>query len=107
MNQATVNRGFEIPFTMVEQQLPELLAEMRKDLKEKPFAREFVLLGKKWSYNADPNKPVLRYFFEEHSNLRDKIRMLEHHKFVREITYNNTDRFIFLEDFVTHLKREA
>jgi len=36
----------EIPFTTLEKQVPELLAEMREELKKKPFAREFVLLGK-------------------------------------------------------------
>jgi hypothetical protein len=95
----------EIPFADLENKLPDLFAEMRKDLKQNPFVREFVLLGKDWVYNYDPNKPVLHYVFEDHLNLRDKLRMLEHYKLVREITYNNVDRFIFSEEFVDYLTK--
>jgi len=95
----------EIPFATLEQQLPALLAEMRKDLKENPFAREFVLLGKHWMYNPDPNKPVLNYVFEEHPHLRDKLRMLEQYNLIQEITFNKVDRFIFSEEFVSYLTK--
>jgi len=103
----TVNQGRHepgIPFDQLEKQLPELFAEMRQDLKQHPLMREFVLLGKHWIYNPDPNKPVFHYVFEEHEHLRDKIRILENYKLVRDIKFNNVDRFVFTEEFVRYLQ---
>ena len=91
------------PFPDLEKQMPELFAEMRKDLAEHPFAREFVILKKGWGYNADPNKTTLVYYFEDHPDLRNKLRILQNHRLIQEITYNNTERFTMTEELVNHL----
>jgi hypothetical protein len=94
-------------FRTLESEMPNLFAEMRAYLEAKPFCREFVLCGKRWSVNADPNNPVLAYYFEDHPELRQKIRVLENHGLVTEITYNNLDRFSMSEDLVDYLKRSG
>jgi F-box protein 11 len=60
----------------VEAMMPELFKEMRADIKQNPLQREFVLLSRKWSYNADPNNQILVYYFEEHEHLRQKNKDL-------------------------------
>ena len=79
-------------------QMPELINEMRQDLKENPLAMEFVLLSKRWTYND--SKGILCYFYEDHDKLDIKIRALEGIELVEDITWNNTKRYIFTEDFV-------
>jgi hypothetical protein len=105
VNQTTVSSLSKIPFADIEKQLAELVNDMRQGLKEHPFVLEFVTLGKGWLYNGDPNHPVLAFYFEDHPHLRDKLRILEHHRLIREITYNDVDRFIFLEEFVEYLTK--
>lgn len=78
--------------------MPELLSEMKEDLCAHPLKREFVLLKRTWCYNA--RGVELAYFFEDHPDLLDRIRLLENYGLVIDITYNNTDRFRFTEDFV-------
>ena len=104
INQGTIPRGEpEISFAVLEKRLPELFAEMRTDLKKHPFAREFVLFPKGAHYNGQ-NKPMLFYYFEEHQNLRDKIRILEHYNLVKHIEHKHyIDHFVFLEPFVDYL----
>ena len=83
--------------------MPELLAEMRKDLAKHPLAREFVILTKSCLYNADPNETVLAYSFEDHPDLRNKLHILQNHGLIQEITYNNTERFTMTEELVDYL----
>lgn len=81
--------------------MPELIAEMRKDLVENPFRREFVVLRRAWSYWAKGNE--LFYFYDDHPELDGKLQVLENLGLIREITYNNTKRFILNEEFVEWL----
>ena len=85
------------------EQMPELINEMAQDLKDDPLAREFVLLGKNWGYND--SRGVLRYYYEEHEYLEKKIRALENIEMVQDITFNNTKRYVFSEEFVDILSR--
>lgn len=108
----TVNQGSiaakesEIPFVMLETQLAELF-EMRADLQKSPFIREFVLLGKQWSYNADPNNPIFHYYFEDHPNLKGKLSTLENYGLIKDARFNKVDRFRFTEDFVNYLRKQS
>ena len=101
-------RGFEgVPsrkrrMRELEREMPKLFAEMRKDLKDHPHFREFVLLSRHWSYNA--NGLYIAYCFEEHEHLLDMIRVLENNGLVRDITSKNVDRFRLNEEFVSYLK---
>ncbi len=48
----------------IQKWMPNLLAEMRNDLKEYPLRREFVVLEKSWIYNARGKE--LAYYYEDH-----------------------------------------
>ena len=76
---------------------------MKNDLREYPFDREFIILSKDWTYNGDPNNMVLQYHFEDHAYLRNKLRILENYGLIYEITYNNVDRFVVLEELADYL----
>ena len=80
--------------------MPELFAEMRQDLSESPFIREFITMRKGWLYNSDPNNPIFSYNFDDHENLTGKLTVLENHGLVTEITYNNAKRYTMSEEFV-------
>lgn len=79
-------------------QIPDLIKEMAVDLVNDPLAREFVLLGKNWGYND--KRGVLRYYYEDHENLEKKIRALENIGLINDVTFNNTKRYVFTEEFV-------
>jgi len=89
------------PFPKLEELLPELLAEMRDDLGEVPLKREFVLLERGWLYWAKGTELV--YYYDEHTDLRNKIRILENYGLVEDITYNEVDRFVITEEFANYL----
>jgi hypothetical protein len=76
---------------------------MKNDLLEYPFAREFILIPKSAIYDGDPNNLVLNYCFEDHTWLRSKVRILENHALIYEITYNGTPRFILSEELTAYL----
>lgn len=95
--------GIENVLTYSDDRLPELLNEMRNDLSKQPFVREFIIVGKNWLYNGDPNNDIFTYYFEEHSYLRNKIRVLENCGLVYNITFNSTDRFVITEQLARHL----
>jgi len=101
-------RGFAIvvsrSFQKLEEKMPSLVAEMRDDIGNNPFVREFVILSKKWSYNGDPKNPIFSYFFEDHDNLKPMLKVMQNYGAIIETTYNNTDRFEFTEDFAEYLQ---
>ncbi len=72
-----------------------------KDLSEQPLKREFVLLGKNWRYWASDNE--LLYFFEDHPDLKSKIRILENFGLVYDISFNEVDRYNITEEFADYL----
>jgi hypothetical protein len=88
-------------FIKAERLMPNLLAEMRKDLADHPLRREFVLLKKTWSYWAKGNELV--YFYEDHPELDSMVQVLENLGLIHEITYNNTNRFMITEQFADYL----
>jgi hypothetical protein len=89
------------PFDKLEALMPDLLAEMREDIDKHPLKREFVLLKKSWSYWANGSELV--YYYDDHTDLRNKIRILENYGPVEDITYNNVDRFIITEELADYL----
>ncbi len=88
----------------VTDKMPELIAEMRDDLTTNPLCREFILFSKRGSYNHNPNKKILSYFFEDHDNLREKVGILENLGFVDDITFNDTHRYCMSEHFAELLR---
>lgn len=84
-----------------ERLMPALVAEMRKDLAESQLRREFVVLKKNWSYWAKGNE--LFYYYDDHEDLDNKLQVLQNLGLIREITYNNTKRFLITEHFAEYL----
>jgi hypothetical protein len=98
-----LSKPSESIFTDIENLMPELLEQMKKDLREYPVAREFILMRKGADDRGDENNFILQYFFEDHDWLRSKLRILENHALIYEITYNNTLRFVISEELATYL----
>jgi len=98
-----LSKPSENVFIDVEKLIPELLAEMREDLLENPFARECILISKSAVYEGDPNNSILQYYFESHTWLRSKLRILENYALVYEITYNSVPRFVISEELAAYL----
>jgi hypothetical protein len=85
----------------LESTMPELINEMRQDLMNHPLSREFVILKKTWSYNSQDF--YLVYYYDDHSELDNKLRILLNYGVIQDITYNNTLRYCFTEEFVEYL----
>jgi hypothetical protein len=90
-------------FRDLERKMPELISEMRQDLKDHPFAREIIIMSKKWTYNGS-GKMIFSYFFEDHDHLLEKIKLCENYGAVVNITFNSVDRYEFTEDFAEYLE---
>ena len=99
--------GFQVlkgrSFVILEQKIPDLLLEMRNDLADAPFVREFIALSKRVTYNHGGSKNIFQYFLEDHSDLINKLSICENYRAISEITYNNTPRYNFSEEFVEYL----
>ena len=102
-SQFIVRQGNNDPYQKIEKLLPDLIAEMKKDLSEQPLKREFVLLGKRWVYWASGDE--LCYYFEDHPDLKSKIRILENYGLVDDISFNEVDRYNISEEFADYLTR--
>ena len=88
-------------FVEMERIIPDLLAEMRKDLTENPLSREFVVLKKGWSYRASGHELV--YYFEDHPQLENKLRILLNNSLIQDITHTNVSRYVISEKFARYL----
>jgi hypothetical protein len=99
-----VPSGAQPALRKAENLMPELLQEMRLDLKEQPFARNLVILKKTWSYWNDGS--TLEYYFEAHENLDQKMGVLENLGLIRDITFNNVKRYKLTEELADYLLAE-
>jgi hypothetical protein len=90
-------------FLKIEQLMPNLLVEMRKDLEEYPLSREFVVLKKAWVYWHGGHE--LTYYYDDHSEFDNKLRILQNLDLIQDISHNNTKRYIISERFVAYLNR--
>jgi hypothetical protein len=91
----------ELLFLRLEQLMSDLLEEIGKDLRRKPLSREFVPLSKKWLYCAGGDELV--YYYEDHPELDNKLRILLNYGLIRDITANsNAKHYVFTEAFVRY-----
>jgi len=97
----SIDIDFDQVFVELERIMPDLLAEMRKDLTENLLSREFVVLEKGWTYNASGYELV--YYFEDHPQLENKLRILLNHGLIQDITHTNVSRYVISEKFAKHL----
>lgn len=103
LNQLNKKPSSQRNYQAIIDKMPDLIFEMRQDLKGNPLAREFVLLKKGWCYNSPEEKVVLCYYYDEHEALENKIQILMNNNLVKEITFNQVKRYLFTEEFVTVL----
>jgi hypothetical protein len=90
-------------FIKLENMMPDLVSEMRKDLTSNPLRREFVILKKSWGYWAKGYELV--YYFDDHPDLENKLLILQNYGLIQDITYNNTKRYIITEELASYLTR--
>lgn len=90
-------------FSKLEKLMPDLLAEMKADLAHSPLAREFVLISKDWVYNGEE----LTYYFEDHPDLQGKVRILQNHKLITDIKYNDVARYSISEELAEYLENQT
>lgn len=89
-------------YRRIEQRMPALLAEMRRDIASNPLWREFVVLKRAWIYNS--RGPYLAYYYDEHEHLDSKLDILQNLGLIRNATWNNTKRYKFSEEFIQYLE---
>ena len=83
--------------------MPDLLAEMRKDIQQFPLCREFVILKKMWVF-CYPDRRIFTYFFEDHDELDSKVQILENVGLIRDARGDsNVARFVMEERFADYL----
>ncbi len=86
-------------FNKVFKLMPKLINEMIDDIRKNPLHREFILKERAWVYNYGGRK-LLEYYYDDHDDLDAKMRLLENNELIRDITYNNTKRYVLTEQFV-------
>ncbi len=88
-------------FARIERDMPDLVREMRADLVRNPLARRFGCMSKGWVVSTD----ALRYFYEDHPELDNKVRILESLGLVRDVTRGtNINYYLITEPFADYLR---
>jgi hypothetical protein len=93
----------EPKFLKLERLMPDLLAEMRKDLAANPLCREFILLQKNLTF-CYPNRAMFTYFTDDHQDLSGKMMVLENYRLIRDIRHNDVPRFAIEEELADYLE---
>jgi hypothetical protein len=105
ISKSEIERGITVQvderFSRAERDMPGLLAEMRADLKESPLARRFVRQKRGWGVWTD----ALRYYYDDHPDLDDKVRILQSLGLVHDVTRgSNINYYLITEPFAGYLK---
>jgi hypothetical protein len=90
----------ELLYIRLEQLMPDLLADIRNDLAAHVLCREFVVLSKSWSYWSGGSELV--YYIEDHPELDNKLRILQNHELIHDVTFTNAKRYVLTEAFVRY-----
>jgi len=83
--------------------LRKLLKEMKKDLIRDEYNREFYLMEKGWHFNFGGERTV--YYYEDHDNLKNKIKYLENNGLIYDVTEGNVKKYRMTEIFIKKLKK--
>lgn len=89
-------------FVGLEAKMPELIEEMRIDLRSKPLTREIIVLSKGVMYTPGA-MPFFVYYHEDHSELLAKLQICEHYGAIYDVRMNQVPRWNFGEDFAEYL----
>lgn len=85
--------------------MPELTAEMRKDLASGPLCRELIAISRRVTFCYPPDRQMFTYYLEDHADLLSKLMILQNHGLVRDIRHNDVPRFAIEEEFADYLER--
>ena len=92
----------ELLFLRLEQLMPDLLEEIRKDLAARPLIRKLVPLSKLWSYWSSGDE--FSYYYEEHPDLDSKLQILQNYNLIRYLPMGtNAKHYVLTEAFVRYL----
>ena len=96
-------------FLKLKRQMPKLIAQFKKDLSKhgQQLIREFFLLPNRGVCLGGSQKHRLRYYEEDHNDLRCKIDLLETQGFLQDVTPGNTPIYRMTEEFVELLHKYA
>jgi hypothetical protein len=97
----------EIPdsrFVKIERLVPELTAEMRKDLANQPLCRELIALSRRLTFWYPSDRSMFTYYLEDHADLLSKLMILQNHGLIRDIRHNDVPRFTIEEEFAEYLE---
>lgn len=91
-----------LQFEHVRAQMPELIAEMKKDLTEdgRSTIRDFFISERNIAITLGAGETRFAYYVDDHQNLRSKVTVLENHGYINLIesgytpTYRMTERFV-------------
>jgi hypothetical protein len=72
-------------FVSIEEQIPELITEMREDLKKHIIVREFIVTTSS-KIIVDTRKTPLGYFENEHKHLTQQLALLENNQCISKIS---------------------
>jgi hypothetical protein len=95
-----VRRGRD--FAGLEERMPELIQEMRADIRSKPFTRTIVALSRGVTYNAGKT-PLFLYYHQDHDALLAKLQICEHYGAIYDARINEVPRWNLGEDFAEYL----
>jgi hypothetical protein len=102
-NGSTFDNEVQLMFARIERLMPELLVEMRNDLENSPFVREFFLFNRNWVYSGG-SSPSFTYYYDDHADLDGKIHILENYGLIRNLSHNS--RYRMTERFAIYLGAE-
>lgn len=107
---ALETRGFVVkramPFANLDKKAPNLLDEMRSDLKKYPLIREFIILSKRFTYSGSA-RMIFRYYTEDHEYIDSIMTIMEHAGAIYDVSFNKVPRYNFTEEFVHYLVGNA
>ena len=85
--------------------MPELMAEMRKDLANQPLCRELIAISRRVTFCYPSDRSMFTYYLEDHTDLLSKLMILQNHGLLRDIRHNDVPRFAIEEEFADYLER--
>lgn len=87
-------------FRRIQKQMPELIAEMKRDLShpEHRLVREFFLSSRRWTLASRGRSFI--YYQEDHSDLQNKVHILENVGYVVDVTPGDAPKYRMTEEFV-------
>ena len=103
-NENSLEESIKVKFLKVKSLMPELIAEMKKDLNKvgNNLIREIFITSNHWHLAVQ--HPHFVYYFEKHENLKGKMDILENYEFIKNVTpsptsvkkYRLTEKFVEL-----------